>query len=152
MALLPKKKTDAGERFPALSLREEVNRLFDDFFSGGLLTFPARGEWAPALDVSESDTRVTVKAEVPGIDPKDIDVSVTADTLTIKGQKKEETESKDQNYYRMERRYGSFQRAVTLPAAVDPSKVTAECKNGVLFVAMDKKEHTKARNVQIKVT
>jgi len=152
MALMPKKKTDGSERLPALSFREEMNRLFDDFFSGGLLTFPARGEWAPALDVSETDTKVTVKAEVPGMDPKDIDVSVTGDTLTIRGEKKKESETKDQNYYRMERRYGSFQRVVALPAAVDPSKVTAEYKNGVLAVTMDKKEHTKSRNIQIKVT
>ena len=152
MSLVPKKKNDQPERYPVVSLRDEVNRLFDDFFSGGFLTMPAKGQWAPALDVSETDSQVIVKAEVPGMDAKDIDVSLTGDTLTIKGEKKEESLKEEQNYYRMERRYGSFQRVLSLPASVDPSKVAAEYKNGVLSVTMEKKEHARPRNIQIKVT
>ena len=152
MGLLPKKKTETPERLPVLSLRDEVNRLFDDFFTGGFLTTPAKTQWVPALDVSETDTQVIVKAEVPGMDAKDIDVSLTGDTLTIKGEKKEESSTQEQNYYRMERRYGSFQRVLSLPASVDPAKVTAEYKNGVLSIKMERKEHAKARNIQVKVT
>ena len=151
MSLLPKRRTDKPDRPPVLSLRDEVNRLFDDFFSGGLLSPPARGEWMPALDVSETNTQVVVKAEVPGIDPKDIDVSITGDMLVIKGEKKEETSKEDRNYQRMERRYGYFERAVTLPASVDASKVVANYKNGILSITVDKKEESKGRNVQIKV-
>ena len=152
MSLVPKKKTDASDRLPMVSLKDEVNRLFDDFFSGGSLTMPLRGQWAPALDVSESDTHVIVKAEVPGMNGKDIEVTLTGDTLTIKGEKKEESSSKDQNYYRMERRYGSFQRVLSLPSSVDASKVAAEYKDGVLSIKMEKKEHSKPRNIQIKVS
>lgn len=151
MSLLPKRKSEKLERSPVSSLKDEVNRLFDDFFSGGFLTLPSRGEWSPALDVSETDTQIVVKAEVPGMEPKDIDVSITGDTLMIKGEKKEEAEKKEQNYYRMERRYGSFQRVLSLPASVDAAKVNASYKNGVLTIFLDKKEESKGRSIQIKV-
>jgi len=151
MSLLPKRKTDRTERYPVVSLRDEVNRLFDDFFSGGFFGMPIRGEWMPALDVSETAAQVIVKAEVPGIDAKDIDVSVTGNILTIKGEKKEETSKEEQNYYRMERRYGSFQRVLTLPAAIDASKVAAGYKNGILTITLDKKEESKGRTIQVKV-
>jgi len=151
MSLLPKKKSDRTDSYPVLSLRDEVNRLFDDFFSGNWLGVPARGQWAPALDVSETDSQVIVKAEVPGMEAKDIDVSITGDVLTIKGEKKEETKKEEQNYHLMERRYGSFQRGISLPTSVDSSKVTASYGNGVLTITMEKKEHSKARNIRVKV-
>lgn len=148
MSLLPK-RAERTDRFPATAIRDEVSRLFEDFFA---TTFPqaARGEWMPALDVSESDAQIVVKAEVPGMDPKDIDISLMGDTLTIKGEKKEETTRKGENYTRMECRYGSFERLVTLPASVDPNKINATYKNGVLRVTLDKKEESKARTIQVK--
>ncbi|MCD6405066.1 MAG: Hsp20/alpha crystallin family protein [Planctomycetes bacterium] len=151
MALLPKRKKDREERYPVLSLRDEMNRLFDDFFGGGLLRAPLGSEWLPALDVSETDTGIVVRAEVPGIAPEDIDISLTGDTLIIKGEKKQEEKKEEENYYRMERCYGSFQRVVTLPGSVDASKVTATHKNGVLTVTLEKKEESKAKVIDIKV-
>ncbi len=151
MALLAKRKRDREERYPVLSLRDEVNRLFDDFFGGGLLRTPLESEWLPALDVSETDTSVVVSAEVPGIAPKDIDILLTGDTLTIKGEKKQEEKKEEENYYRMERSYGSFQRVITLPSSVDPSKVTATHKDGVLTVTLEKKEESKPKSIDIKV-
>lgn len=135
------------------SMQEEMNRMFDRFFKGGESSdfgmTPA--SWAPPLDLSETADKVTVKAEIPGMDPKEIDISIQGDTLIIKGEKKEEKEEKGKNYYRMERRYGSFSRVVDLPASVDTNKVTAECKNGVLEITMQKKEEVKPKQISVKV-
>jgi len=149
MSLMPKRSDKAADRFPALTLRDEVNRLFEDFFSGSMTPF-AKGEWLPSIDVSETDSQVSVKVEVPGMDPKDIDISLMGDTLTIKGEKKEETREKKENYTRMECRYGAFQRVLTLPTPVDQSKVNATYKNGVLKITMDKKEESRSRTIQVK--
>ncbi|MCC7210320.1 MAG: Hsp20/alpha crystallin family protein [Candidatus Brocadia sp.] len=134
------------------SMQEEMNRMFDRFFKGGELSdFAVAGTWAPPLDLSETADKVTVKAEIPGLDPKEIDISIQGETLIIKGEKKEEKEEKGKNYYRMERRYGSFSRVVDLPASVDTNKVTAECKNGVLEITMQKKEEVKPKQISVKV-
>jgi HSP20 family protein len=131
------------------SLRKDMDRLFDtlDWDIPGV----RRGvEWTPALDVSETKDAFVVKAEVAGIDPKDISVSLESQTLTIKGEKKEEKEEKDQQYYRMERAYGAFARAVHLPATVDGSKVTAGFKNGLLTVTLPKAASAKGNTIPIK--
>ncbi|TVM00728.1 MAG: molecular chaperone [Candidatus Brocadia sp. WS118] len=134
------------------SMQEEMNRMFDRFFKGGESSdFGMTATWAPPLDLSETADKVTVKAEIPGMDPKEIDISIQGDTLIIKGEKKEEKEEKGKNYYRMERRYGSFSRVVDLPASVDTNKVTAECKNGVLEITMQKKEEVKPKQISVKV-
>lgn len=149
MSLLPKRGEKTAERLPAMALREEVNRLFEDFFGGAMTPF-AKGEWTPVLDVSETDTQIVVRAEVPGMDPKDIDISIMGDTLTIKGEKKEEVRRKEESISRMECRYGAFQRVLTLPASVDASRVNATYKNGILKITMDKKEESKSRTIQVK--
>jgi len=149
MALLPKRRDDRES--PVLSLRDEVNRVFDEFFGRGWLSWPFETTWMPAIDVSETDSAVEIRAEVPGIEAKDIDISLVGDTLTIKGEKKEEEKKEGQNYSRIERRYGCFQRAVALPASVDPSKVKATCKNGVLTISLEKQERAKAKAIDIKV-
>ncbi len=134
------------------SMQEEMNRVIDRFFKGGELPdFGVSGTWAPPLDLSETADKITVKAEIPGMDPKEVDISIQGDTLIIKGEKKEEKEEKGKNYYRMERRYGSFSRVVDLPASVDTNKVTAECKNGVLEITMQKKEEVKPKQISVKV-
>ena len=134
------------------SIQEEMNRMFDRFFKGGELPdFGMAGTWAPPIDLSETADKVTVKAEIPGMDPKEIDISIQGDTLMIKGEKKEEKEEKGKNFYRMERRYGSFSRSIDLPASVDTNKVTAECKNGVLEITMQKKEEVKPKQISVKV-
>lgn len=153
MALLPKRKPDSDKGFPVLSLRDEVNRVFDEFFGGGFLRpwMSFQGEWMPALDVAETGGSVVVKAEVAGMDPKDIDISLAGDTLTIKGEKKQEEKKESENYYRMERRYGSFQRVVSLPTTVDPQKVTATYRNGILTITLEKTEESRPKAIDIKV-
>ncbi|HOI53774.1 MAG TPA: Hsp20/alpha crystallin family protein [Phycisphaerae bacterium] len=131
------------------SLRNEFNRIFDRFWSGELEPLHL-GRWLPAVDVSETDNDVTVRAETPGIDPKDIEVYVEGDVLTIKGEKKEETETKDRNFHRVERQYGSFSRSIQLPANVEADKVEAQAANGVLTIRLPKQEDEKRKKVQIK--
>ncbi|MEJ2071800.1 MAG: Hsp20/alpha crystallin family protein [Syntrophobacterales bacterium] len=91
-------------------------------------------EFAPAVDIKETDTEIVVKAEVPGIDAKEINISVTGEVLTIKGEKKSEKEEKEENYHLVERSYGSFSRSLVLPAAVDLDKIEAKYDKGVLTV------------------
>jgi HSP20 family protein len=125
---------------PFSLLRHEMNRLFDDFYRGfDLEPFESRlGTFSPSIDVSENDKQVKVTAELPGMDEKDIDVSLNKDSLTIKGEKKEEKEEKKKDYYRMERSYGSFSRTIPLPMEVDANKVKAEFKKGVLTITLPK--------------
>ena len=151
MAFLPKIGKNREGAYPSLSLRDEVNRVFDDFFGRGWLRSPLEGAWAPAIDVSETHDAVEVTAEVPGIDPADIDISLCGDTLVIKGEKREEEKKEAENYSRVERRYGAFRRAVSLPTACDASRIKATCKDGVLNVRLEKSEATKARSIDIKV-
>lgn len=129
---------------PLASFQREMNRLFDNFF-GGFSLSPweplERGvgtSFTPRVDVSETDKEIKISAELPGIEEKDIDVSLTHDTLTIKGEKKTETEEKEKDYYRMERSYGSFTRSVPLPVEVDTNKVEATFKKGVLEITLPK--------------
>jgi len=136
------------------SLQNEMNRMLDRFFKGGDLSDfgMETGAWIPPIDLAESDEKFMVKAEIPGIDPKEIDISVKDNTLLIKGEKKEEKEEKGKNYYRMERRYGGFSRSIDLPSSVDTNKVTAECKNGVLEITLQKKEEVKPKQINVKVS
>jgi HSP20 family protein len=129
---------------PFVSLQREMNKLFDNFF-GGLSPSPwaplERGgaeSFIPRIDVSETDKEIRVSAELPGMDENDIDVSLTKDTLTIRGEKKEEKEDKGKDYYRMECSYGSFSRNVPLPAEVNTDKVEATFKKGILYVTLPK--------------
>ncbi|MBL7140773.1 MAG: Hsp20/alpha crystallin family protein [Planctomycetes bacterium] len=131
------------------SLRDEMNNLLNRFWSNTNEPF-GLAEWAPALDVSESGDAVLVHAEIPGIDPKEIEISVVGDTLTIRGEKKDETEQKGRNYHRVERRYGAFTRSLALPASVHPDQVTATARQGVLEIRLPKREEAKARRIEIK--
>jgi HSP20 family protein len=123
-----------------MTLRQEVDRLFDRFFEPwrGQEEARAIGEWAPNLDVSETKDALIVKADVPGMEAKDIQVSLQEQMLTIKGEKKQEKEEKDENFHRVERSYGAFMRAVRLPVPVDAGKVAASFKNGVLTITLPK--------------
>lgn len=132
-------------------LRREMDRLWDDFFGPGRRALrPLEAEWAPAVDVSETADKVVVKAELPGIDAKDIDISLSGDILTIKGEKKSEREEKKENYHLVERSYGSFSRSLRLPAAVDADKIEAGYKQGVLTVTCPKKEEIKPKAIEVK--
>ncbi len=125
---------------PFSLLRQEMNTLFDNFFRGfDLEPIAGRfGTFSPNIDVKESDKDISVTAELPGMDDKDIDVSLTKDSLTIKGEKKEEKEEKGKDYYRMERSFGSFSRTIPLPVEIDMDKVKAEFKKGLLTVTLPK--------------
>jgi HSP20 family protein len=138
----------AREWRPFMSLRREIDRLFEDFDHGGwgfpfrrsLLDFELRwpGETAPAVDVAERDRAFEIAAELPGIDPNNIEVKLANGVLTIKGEKKQETEEKKKNYYVSERRYGSFERSFQVPDGVDAEKIEASFNKGVLTVTLPK--------------
>ena len=132
-------------------LRREMDHLWDDYFGSGRRGLqPLQAEFSPAVDVTETAEAVVVKAEVPGMDAEDINISVTGDVLTIKGEKKSEREEKEENYHLVERSYGSFSRALKLPAAVDLDKIEAKYDKGVLTVTCPKKEAVKPKAIEIK--
>jgi len=132
------------------SLRREFNEMFDRFWSGALEPMQF-GKWTPAVDISENDDCVLVQAEVPGMDPEQIDVSLEGNVLTIRGEKKEQRQDKGENFHRVERQYGMFMRSIQLPSDVVADKVTASFKNGVLEVRLPKSEEAKPKRVAIDV-
>jgi HSP20 family protein len=134
-------------------MRNEVDRLWDTFFEGRPRTRKAGGdgEWLPSLDVSETKNDLVVEAEVPGMDPKDIDISLSDGTLTIKGERKHEKEEKEKDYHLIERSYGTFTRMVRLPKEVKRDKISASYKNGILKVILPKSEEAMTKEVKIKV-
>jgi HSP20 family protein len=133
------------------SLRREMDRLWENFFVERPLGKIWEREWAPSLDMSETKDNFVVKAEVPGIDAKHIDISFTGDVLTIRGEKSQEKEEKEEDYHLVERSYGSFSRSVRLPAEVESTKIKASYKNGILRITLPKSEKAKAKEVKIKV-
>ena len=163
-----KKTAPAGTNLPDVwqSFRSEMDRLFDRFGSG--FGFPSlrrmfdiEPAWrsassfnvsAPAIDMSEDDKAYKISAELPGIDAKDIDVSVSGDMLVLKGEKRQEKEEKDKNYHFSERAYGSFQRAFELPASVDRNKVAADFSKGVLTITLAKTAEAQqpAKKIEVK--
>src|SRR5437867_13424737 len=105
--------------------------------------------WNPAVDIFENENEVVVKAELPGMNAKDIDVRLENNVLTLKGERHFEKETKEENYHRIEREYGTFSRAFTVPTAVNGDKVTAEYKDGILKVVLPKKEETKLKQIKV---
>lgn len=132
------------------SLRKEMERLFDRFAEPAWPTMPELGEWEPTLDVSETKDAVIVKAELPGVEQKDIAVSLQDGMLTIKGEKQAEKEEKDKLYHRVERSYGAFFRSIRMPATVDADKVTAAFKAGVLTITLPKAPEAKGTTIAVK--
>jgi HSP20 family protein len=138
------------EDHPLLTLQRDMNRLFDDFFGGRALEpFGAFGEgwdaFSPQVDVVETDKEIRVSAELPGLDDKDIEVSLSHDVLTISGEKRQEEQERGRDYYRAERSYGSFRRSIPLPAEVDADKVDAVFRKGVLTITLSKMAEAKGR-------
>ena len=132
-------------------MRRDMDRLWDSFFERGVRRTDEEGEWLPSLDVAETKNDVVVKAEIPGMDPKDIDISLTDGLLTIKGEKKQEREEKEKDYHLVERSYGTFTRSIRLPKEVQRDKINASYKNGVLTVTLPKSEEAKRQEIKIKV-
>ncbi len=133
-----------------MSMRESMDRLFEDFFSRRPRA-AAPLVWQPAVEIFETEGEVVVKAELPGIDPKNVSVTVTAEGLTIKGEAKAEHEDKGRNYYRRELRYGAFQRTIPLPAEVKSDETKATFRNGILEVKVPKAERLRPKTVKVEV-
>ncbi len=133
-----------------LSLREAMNRLFEESFFRARSGLPVPFEGGPALDVYETGDSVVVEAALPGVKPDEIDVTITGDVLTIKGETKEDTTVEKENYIRRERRYGSFCRTVRLPGDLDTDNATAEYENGILKLTIPKKEEAKTKVIEVK--
>ena len=126
-------------------------RMFEDAFSR-LLSEPRTGRpWSPAVDIFETENELVLKADVPDVDLKDIEVRVENQTLTIRGERKFEQEQNAKGYHRIERSYGAFVRSFAVPSTVDTEKVNAVYKNGVLSVSLPKKEAAKPRQVKVEV-
>ncbi len=132
------------------TLRERMNRLFEDVYT-------SRGEekdlvastWNPSVDIYETENALVMKAELPGVDENDIELKIEDSTLTLKGDRKLEKETKEENYHRIERSYGSFYRSFTLPQNIDQNKIKAESENGILKVTLPKKAELKPKKVKI---
>jgi HSP20 family protein len=142
------------ESDPFLAMQRRMNRLFDDFMAPlpGLLTYEEMGaSFTPRVDVEEDEKEVRVTAELPGMDAKDIDISIHRDVLTLRGEKSSEHEEKKGQYHRIERSYGSFERQIPLGMEVDAGKAEAEYKNGVLTVTLPKPAGEAAKTRRIKV-
>lgn len=161
MKLIPwrnKQKRRGSEAVPVNrleGLREEGSRLFEHMMGvpWSLPDLPSvfgAGELEPSLDLSETDEEVIVQAEIPGVQAKDINVSLTGDILTISGEKREEKESKGRHQFWSETRYGSFSRSVRLPTRVDPDKVEAESREGVLTIRLPKVQSGRPRKISIR--
>lgn len=135
-----------------ISLQDRVNRLFRESQAGeGREEALSTSTFAPPVDVYEDEHNVTLKIEVPGIDEKDIDVRIENNTLTVHGERKFEKEEKEENYRRVESRYGSFTRTFTLPTTVDSEKVEANYDKGVLKVRLAKKSEAKPKQIKVNV-
>lgn len=134
-------------------VRSEMDRLMDTFLFGvpQRREFLEEAEWLPAVDVAETKNEIVVNVEIPGMDPKEFDISLREGTLTIKGEKKQEKVEGEENYHLVERRYGTFTRSILLPQDVESDKISASYKNGVLTVAVPKSEGTNGKEIKIKV-
>jgi HSP20 family protein len=133
-----------------ITIREKMNRLFEEAVT-------SRGEdkdmmsssWTPSVDIFETENELVLSAEVPGIDEKDIEIKLEDNTLILKGERKFEKETKEENYHRIERAYGSFHRSFTLPPYIDQDKINAEHQDGILKIVMPKMPELKPRKVKI---
>ena len=139
-----------------VSIQGRLNHLFDEAFRGA--TRPSGdgeewslGSWAPAVDIFEQDGNIVLKAELPGVDPKHVEVRVENNVLTLRGERKLDNDVQKENYHRVERAYGSFSRSFTLPTVVDTEKIKAEYRDGVLRVSLPKREEAKPKQISISV-
>ncbi len=146
MALVPFTKRN---RNGLSTLHNEMDDLFDSFFRGLDRPFAGYKTW-PAIDVAEDENSILVRAEVPGCNTEDINISVYGNTLTISGEKKLSEEKKEKGYYHVESSYGSFRRELVLPTDVESDKIDATCKDGVLSVNLPKAAKAKAIKVKVK--
>jgi HSP20 family protein len=132
-------------------LQERMNRVFEDAAVRGWKNDEpsATTSWSPAVDIYETDSEIMVQAELPGVDRKDIALQLENNVLTLKGDRRFEKETNQENYHRIERSYGGFSRAFTIPTIVDEDKIRADYRDGILKIALPKKEQVKAKQIKI---
>ena len=139
-----------------VGIQDRMNRLFDEAFRGARGTseedWALGGSWAPLVDIYEQGGDIVLKAELPGVDPKDVEIRVENNTLTLRGQRHFDQEVKRESYHRVERSYGSFSRAFTLPNVVDTEKIKADFKDGVLRLTLPQREEAKPKKISINIT
>jgi HSP20 family protein len=129
-----------------------MDEIFGEFFGPTPFAMAAtEAAWSPLVDVHETKDGLQLLVELPGVKQEDIQVSMVGDTLTLKGERKRETEVKEDNYHRIERSYGTFQRSIVLPSVVDPNRVKATYRDGVLEIQLPKKEETKPKEIKVEV-
>jgi len=138
-----------------VTVQDRMNRIFEEAFRGAPRgteeEWALGGAWAPAVDIYEHEGNLVLKAELPGIDPKDVDVQVENNVLTLRGERKFDAEVKREEYHRVERAYGTFSRSFTLPNVIDTAKIKAEFKDGVLGVTLPQREEAKPKQISIAV-
>jgi HSP20 family protein len=134
------------------TLQDRINRIFEEAFprSSAKEGEFALADWRPAVDTFEENNNIVIKAELPGVKKENVTIDIKDNMLTLKGERSEETEVKEENYYRKERSYGKFHRAFTLPDAVDANKIEASFKDGVLKISIPKAEEAKTKKIEIK--
>ena len=136
-----------------LSSQKDFDRLFratfSPFFRAGDLSTRT---WAPAVDIYEDNNNLVLKADLPGVDPKDVEIKVENGTLYLSGERKFEKEVREENYHRVERSYGAFSRSFSLPNSIDADKVVAEYKDGQLILTMPKREEAKPKTIKVNVS
>lgn len=163
MKITKRNESNENQRLPSvrdpfdgvLSLRDAMGRLFDDSFWSPFSLIESRGRegfvtFSPRVDISETDTEIKVRADIPGIDPDKVNIEVAEDTLSISGSHEKTDEEKGENYYRMERQSGQFSREFVLPSKIDPDSVDAKAKNGTINITLKKLPSEQKRKVQIK--
>src|SRR2546423_3514118 len=133
------------------TLQEQINRLFNDAFEVGTQV-PNRTTWPPAVDICENEQELVVKADLPEVDPKDLDIRVENNILTIRGERKFEKKQENGDYLRVERAYGSFSRSFALTNAVNTEAIKADYHNGVLTLNVPKREEAKPKQIKVNVT
>ncbi|MFH0989102.1 MAG: Hsp20/alpha crystallin family protein [bacterium] len=135
------------------TMQREINKMFENFFRGGAQADESTSLslWTPAVDIAESDNEFIVKVELSGVKKEDVKLTLESNILTIRGEKKQESEEKDKHYHRVERSYGSFQRSFNLPTEVHADKIDAVYNNGILSISIPKAEETKPKQIEVKV-
>lgn len=133
------------------NLQYRMNKLFEDFLGDEEMLEPTSPGWSPAVDIYEEKDRIVLKADLPGVDEKDISLDVEGNRLTLKGERRLEREVKEENRLRLERSYGFFARSFSLPDTVDAEKIRASYKEGVLEVSIPKKDESKPKQIAIKI-
>ena len=140
---------ERGRRFSLAPFEDEMRQLISRMFSDSKDQIWPAGSLG-SLDLSETDNEITVRLDLPGVDAKEIDIQINGNLLTVAGERKEEKEEKDKLYHRVERRYGSFSRSVSLPGAVNQDQVDAQYRDGVLSIKLPKSDIAKSRKIEIK--